>query len=765
MSSNSNSRPLDDYNGWADFWHYNIGVNVIPADTQNKTTSIPWAPWQNKPIPEEVHNEWKATGAFNKGMAIIVGKVWHREDKKELYLTFIDIDKIQAINEICSRNGKDITLEQMAQKTLVEQHKDNLEKAHMYFYSPVPFPNKGPDALIGIEVKGLGKHGLAFCCPSIHQAGHPYEIIGTTEPVILNTKQAGEMIQHINRICLKVGVQYFGKDSKFNRLKPKIQRLVIDPTLRIPKGERHLTLLSTADSLLIRHSGKGKKTEEQLKDFFIQINNTLCDPEPLPENEINSIWKDALDFAKTAKQNDEAKEWEEGEEKEKEEEPYIIEEASEAIRNIYKFVTIAESKDILYYKDGVYIPGGEVLIEREAEGLFGYDLYNKDLVEIKGHIMRKTYRSRREFDTDLNVINMKNGLYDILKGEFKEHNSEYLSINQIPIVYNPTARPKLFGKFLSEVIYPAEIRTAIELMAYTFYRDDPYELYCILIGIGANGKSVFTALLTALHGQKNVSNVTLDSLINNRFAVADLENKNVNIDTELSSATIKDIAILKKLTGRQPIRIERKNQQAYDTKLYAKLFFNANKMPETSDYSDAHFRREIILSFPNQFEDKSGGEDDESKGKNKADPDLINKLTTAEELSGIFNILMVALRRILFSSNKIHLNQKTIQERREKHELIRDSIAAFIKDAIDGASTESDYVRKEDLYEAYRKFCKCHNLPIEQKETFGKILKNKHRFSDGREASGERKTTWKGVRLIKWINTDPKQETLMIEEQ
>ncbi|HZC48327.1 MAG TPA: hypothetical protein VE244_04610, partial [Nitrososphaeraceae archaeon] len=146
MSSNSNSRPLDDYNGWADFWHYNIGVNVIPADTQNKTTSIPWAPWQNKPIPEEVHNEWKATGAFNKGMAIIVGKVWHREDKKELYLTFIDIDKIQAINEICSRNGKDITLEQMAQKTLVEQHKDNLEKAHMYFYSPVPFPNKGPDA-------------------------------------------------------------------------------------------------------------------------------------------------------------------------------------------------------------------------------------------------------------------------------------------------------------------------------------------------------------------------------------------------------------------------------------------------------------------------------------------------------------------------------------------------------------------------------------------------------------------------------------------
>ena len=64
--------------------------------------------------------------------------------------------------------------------------------------------------------------------------------------------------------------------------------------------------------------------------------------------------------------------------------------------------------------------------------------------------MGKTYRSRTKFDTDLNVINMKNGLYDILKGEFKEHNSEYLSINQIPIVYNPTAKPKLFGTIFSQ---------------------------------------------------------------------------------------------------------------------------------------------------------------------------------------------------------------------------------------------------------------------------------------------------------------------------
>ena len=98
------------FTDWADFWRYVIGVNVIPADTRKKVTYEKWSDWQDKPISEELHNEWKAQNAFSKGMAIIVGKVWHREDKKELYFTFIDTDNLKAIESICTRNGKTITL-------------------------------------------------------------------------------------------------------------------------------------------------------------------------------------------------------------------------------------------------------------------------------------------------------------------------------------------------------------------------------------------------------------------------------------------------------------------------------------------------------------------------------------------------------------------------------------------------------------------------------------------------------------------------------
>ena len=69
------TRRFESINDWADFWRYEIGVNVIPADTRNKTPTVNWKQYQNVPITEEQYNEWKHDNAFDKGIAIIVGKV------------------------------------------------------------------------------------------------------------------------------------------------------------------------------------------------------------------------------------------------------------------------------------------------------------------------------------------------------------------------------------------------------------------------------------------------------------------------------------------------------------------------------------------------------------------------------------------------------------------------------------------------------------------------------------------------------------------
>ncbi len=418
----------------------------------------------------------------------------------------------------------------------------------------------------------------------------------------------------------------------------------------------------------------------------------------------------------------------------------LVEQATTHLMAKYHFITIRETDDILYYEDGVYVPGGDKLIAEEVEKKFHFKLRNNHLAEIKGHISRLTYVKHEKLDADINIINIKNGLYYVKENVLKPHTPEHLSINQKSITYDKDAKPKRFVDFLRQVLYPRDIRTGIEAMAYTFHRDYLIETIFMLHGFGANGKTVFTSLLTALHGPDNVSNVPLTEMLTNNFALSDLENKDLNIDSEVAGQTIKEAAVLKRLTGgsRQRIRIERKNQKAYDTILYAKLFFNANRIPDSQDVSDAYNRRLIIISFPNRFE-----------GKNE-DKHLISKLTTQEEISGIFNVLMNALRRVL-DSGELYVNDKTIEDKRLKYKRTVHPIKSFLIEAISEESTENNYVTKENLYNAYVQFCKGYSLPTERYEKFCGILKNQSesQISEIRvEIEGKRVRVWGGIALV-----------------
>ena len=90
--------------------------------------------------------------------------------------------------------------------------------------------------------------------------------------------------------------------------------------------------------------------------------------------------------------------------------------------------------------------------------------------------MRKTYVKREKFDSNLDIVNLKNGLYNMRTGKLEPHSPDYYSLNQKPFPYNPKARPKYFIKFLKDVLYAEDILTAIDIIAYTFLRYNPQEL-------------------------------------------------------------------------------------------------------------------------------------------------------------------------------------------------------------------------------------------------------------------------------------------------
>ena len=296
-------------NDWADYWRYDVGVNVIPADTQNKRPIVEWRKYQNVPISEEHHNEWKSTNAFAKGIAILPGKVWHNQFKKGLYLVFVDLDNKKAIDEFCTRDGITTPLTELAKGMIIEQHKDDPNKAHAYFYSKHPFIKKSSDRVSdlslkidrneipAIEVKGLGEHGIAYCTPSVHKNGHCYEIIGSTEAT-----EISDLDQHIDSICKKYNIPYLDGNVNCRALTP-IHDLFNEDTKIYEGHNRHEALLRVMESLLLRNYGI--LVEAQIKPLAADWNQQHCVP-PLENREFNKQWKDAVNFIKDKVKADEA---------------------------------------------------------------------------------------------------------------------------------------------------------------------------------------------------------------------------------------------------------------------------------------------------------------------------------------------------------------------------------------------------------------------------------------------------------------------------
>ncbi|MEJ7642661.1 MAG: hypothetical protein WKF36_10805 [Candidatus Nitrosocosmicus sp.] len=277
-----------------EYWFYTIGINVISANTINKTPTEEWSEYQDKPIPPESFEQNKRNGVYKNGIAIIPGRVW-RGPNKDKYLVFIDLDNQKAIDEVCSCFGaKDV--EKLSQYIIVEQHRDNLSKAHLYFYSNHQFSKKSTDItklgykiknneIPAIEVKGLGEHGIAYCSPSIHKDGQPYEIIGTKEP-----KTCGKKVEDL---LFEIYKKYELNIDNNNNQKIPIRKLFEEDYVILEGHNRHEGLLRAMESLVSRN--KEILSEEKIKKLAIEWNQEHCKP-PIDEREFEKQWTSAINF-------------------------------------------------------------------------------------------------------------------------------------------------------------------------------------------------------------------------------------------------------------------------------------------------------------------------------------------------------------------------------------------------------------------------------------------------------------------------------------
>lgn len=349
-------------------------------------------------------------------------------------------------------------------------------------------------------------------------------------------------------------------------------------------------------------------------------------------------------------------------------------------------------KGLLYrYHKGVYLDDGEQFIEAESQNKLGNESRQNRIGETIYYIKVDSYTEPERVNPPDkgHLINVENGLYDWIEGNLLPHTPEYLSTIRIPIEYNPEATCPTVDYFLESTLPKDCVPIAEELFGYALIPYVRFEKAFMFTGTGANGKSTFLTLLEKFVGSDNVSKVPLQELDEHRFKRAELFGKLLNLFADLDARDLQSSTYFKTVVSGDMIDAERKHQDPFFFRPFARLAFSANELPRSPDNSYAYFRRWCIIPFPKRFEGRD------------ADKSLADKLTEPSELSGLLNRALKGLHGLF--SNEGFTESATVKASLDDYKKQNDTIAAFINDccAFD-ANAETE---RGELFTAYQKYC------------------------------------------------------------
>ncbi len=423
---------------------------------------------------------------------------------------------------------------------------------------------------------------------------------------------------------------------------------------------------------------------------------------------------------------------------------YIIESAGEGH---IKTPRTKKGGDLTWWynpETGIFKDNGVSFLHEKIIHLLGDKVRNHMIIEVVSLIQKKTYINRQDFEEAADILVLQNGVYHLDTEELTEYGPQYNATSRWPMAYDPDATCPAVLKFLEQVI-PGRVQDFLEWLGYHFIKDYRFNVILMLIGDGENGKSVLLNLLrTFLGGINNVSNVKLYDLVTDKFAASRLYGKVANIYPDIDQHELKYTGLLKALTGNDWFGVQEKHFQGFDMRNRAKLSFSTNKMPKTPDSSRAFHRRWFVVNCPNFFV-KDATPEQEADGIFPRDPNIIAKITTPQELSGLFNEALKGRRRLLENGG---FSLASVDERQKHYEEMMDPVAAYITNCVTTLDP-TGVIPQDDFFRFYFQFCKVRGFTPVLRQTFTKQIKPRIvALKEARLTFGEgRRPCWIGISM------------------
>lgn len=304
-----------------------------------------------------------------------------------------------------------------------------------------------------------------------------------------------------------------------------------------------------------------------------------------------------------------------------------------------------------------------------------------------------------------------------------------LDFNIIPVRYNKIAKCPCIDAFLKSTLgNDNAIRTMLDIFVALLDRR-PWRAILIMVGKGMNGKSVMKKLMVAFVGLDTTLPLDLEQATEGRFALANVLDKRFVILTEAYSKKFegRKVAIrtnkLKAISGDDNVPGEKKNVQEHINFIpFSLCGVDTNDPPLFDDNTPAWISRMRPVTFPFTFVAEEEKDPDNPLQKVK-DDNIIAKLTTEEELSGLLNRIIERAPELM-KTRTVFRDEAAMEMFRGQVEPLREFFDRFVIKLVPekGVIVNSKPVSTTRLLEKFKAYCDILNVKAPSDRTFYNYL-------------------------------------------